>query len=165
MLELLPKLRGCKLLLGPMRLPSSDAGAGGVGVLTTHETSSMETATLQWNLASSRFHFRRSKDEEVESATDEAEEGGLTLHNLQDLFNVAKDLQKRAKEMDDIDDVMAVYKRIYIDKKQRSQLPITMFLKRKKTAEDLPAAATPPPAATTPPPASPASSAASSEEQ
>ncbi len=87
---------------------------------------------------------KSASEEEDESATDEAGEGGLTLHNLQDLFNVAKDLQKRAKERDDnmvraaefsnrIDDVMTVYKRIFIDKKkQRSQLPITMFLKRKK---------------------------------
>ncbi|XP_068216596.1 trichohyalin-like [Palaemon carinicauda] len=47
---------------------------------------------------------KSASEEEDESASDEgdeAEEGGLTLHNLQDLFNVAKDLQKRAKEMDD----------------------------------------------------------------
>ncbi len=38
---------------------------------------------------------KSASEEEDESATDEAEEGGLTLHNLQDLFNVAKDLQKK----------------------------------------------------------------------
>ena len=74
---------------------------------------------------------------------------------------------KRAQEIDDnmiravefsncIDVVMAVYKSIFVQKKkQRLQLPITMFLVHRK-----------PPAVTTHPPAPfPASSAASSEEQ
>ncbi len=34
---------------------------------------------------------KSASEEEDESTTDEAEEGGLELHNLQDLFNVAKD--------------------------------------------------------------------------
>ena len=73
----------------------------------------------------------RSVSEEEESSSDEgdqAEERGLTLHNLQDLFNIAKGLQKRAQEQDDnmvravefnnrIDDVMAVYKSIFVQKK------------------------------------------------
>ena len=75
--------------------------------------------------------------------------------------------QQRAQEIDDnmvravefsnrIDDVMAVYKSIFVQKKkQRSQFPITMLCVIRK-----------PPAATAPPPAaSPASSVASSEEQ
>ncbi len=41
---------------------------------------------------------KSTSEEEDESATDEAEEGGLTLHNLQDLFNVAKYLQKGLKK-------------------------------------------------------------------
>ena len=108
---------------------------------------------------------RSASEEEEESASDEgdqAEERGLTLHNLQDLFNIAKGLQKRAQEVDDnmvravefsnrIDDVMAVYKSIFVQKKkQRSQLPITMFLVRRKPEERPPAATTPPPEATTP---------------
>lgn len=124
---------------------------------------------------------RSASEEEEESASDEgdqAEERGLTLHNLQDLFNIAKGLQKRAEEVDDnviravefsnrIDDVMAVYKSIFVQKKkQRSQLPITMFLVHRKPEERPPAATTPTSATPTPPPAaSPASSAASSEEQ
>ena len=80
---------------------------------------------------------------------------------------MTRGLQLRVQEIDDnmvravefsnrIDDVMAVYKSIFVQKKkQRSHLPITMFLVCRK-----------PPAATAPPPvASPASSAASSEEQ
>ena len=76
---------------------------------------------------------RSASEEEEESASDEgdqAEERGLTLHNLQDLFNIAKGLQKRAQEVDDnmvravefsnrIDDVMAVYKSIFVQKKKQ----------------------------------------------
>ena len=131
---------------------------------------------------------RSASEEEEECASDEgdqAEERGLTLHNLQDLFNIAKGLQKRAQEVDNnmvravefsycIDDVMAVYKSIFVQKKkQRSQLPITMFLVHRKPEERPPAATMPPPEATTPtsatptppPAAAPASSAASSAEQ
>ena len=80
---------------------------------------------------------------------------------------MTRGLQQRTQEIDDnmvtavefskgIDDVMAVYKSIFVQKKmQRSQFPITMFFVIRK-----------PPAATAPPPAaSPASSVASSEEQ
>ena len=100
---------------------------------------------------------------------EDIEERGLSLHNMQEMFNVAKLLQQRAQEFDDnmvravefcnrIDEVMATYKAIFVQKKkQRSQLPITMFLTRrqpKETQEPPPAATTAPPAATTlPPPA------------
>ncbi|XP_068241071.1 tigger transposable element-derived protein 1-like [Palaemon carinicauda] len=96
---------------------------------------------------------KSASEEEDESASDEgdeAEEGGLTLHNLQDLFNVAKDLQKRAKEMDD-NMVRAVE-----FSNPTTPPPIA--------TTPPPASITTPPAATTPPPAASASSAASSEE-
>ena len=86
--------------------------------------------------------------------------------------------KKRVQEVDDnmvravefsnrVDDVMAVYKSIFIQKKkQRSQLPITVFLVCLKPEERPPAATTPTSATPTPPPAAfPVSPAASSEEQ
>ena len=112
---------------------------------------------------------RSASEEEVEAGSEEdedIEERGLTLHNMQEMFNVAKELKKSAQEFDDnmvravefcnrVDEVMATYKGIFVQKKkQRSQLPITMFLTRRQpqeTQERPPAATTPPPAATTPP--------------
>ena len=83
-------------------------------------------------------------------------------------------MQQKAKEIDDnlvraiefsnrVDGVMELYKGIFAQmKKQRQQLPITMFLVRRKapSASDTtpPAASdTPPAASDTPPAASPAS--------
>ncbi|KAM9364931.1 tigger transposable element-derived protein 1-like [Pholidichthys leucotaenia] len=92
---------------------------------------------------------RSASEEEEEAAAaagddDEAEERGLTLDNLQELCNMARALQQRAQEIDDnmvravefsnrIDGVMALYKGIFAQKKkQRQQLPITMFLDHRK---------------------------------
>ena len=88
---------------------------------------------------------KSASEEEEEVATDEEEEErGLTLDNLQELFNMARNLQHRAQEIDHnmvravefsnrIDGVMALYKGVFTQmKKQRSQLPITMFLVHRK---------------------------------
>ncbi|KAM9385675.1 tigger transposable element-derived protein 1-like [Pholidichthys leucotaenia] len=88
---------------------------------------------------------RSASEEEEEAADDdEAEERGLTLDNLQELCNMTRALQQRAQEIDDnmvravefsnrIDGVMALFKGIFAQKKkQRQQLPITMFLVRRK---------------------------------
>ena len=94
------------------------------------------------------------EEEPVSDEGDEVKERGLNLEILQDLLNMARGLLQRAQEINDnvvravefsnrIDDVIAVYKSILVQKKkQRSQLPITMLLVRRK-----------PPPATTPPPA------------
>ena len=86
-----------------------------------------------------------SEEEDDENPQEEEiEERGLTLEGLQDMCNVAKDLQRRAQEMDDdmtravhfsnlIDGAMTAYKKILAQKKkERQQLPITMFLTRTK---------------------------------
>ena len=68
------------------------------------------------------------EEEPASDKVDEVEERGLNRKNLQDLFNMARSLQQRAQEIDDnmvravefsngIDDVMAVYKSIFIQKK------------------------------------------------
>ena len=110
----------------------------------------------------------KSASEEEEDVADDGddseEERGLTLANLQLLCNTARTLQQTAQEIDDdmvraiefcnrIDEVMALYKDIFDQKKkQRSQLPITMFLVRRKTpAEGTPRADTPSPPASPPP--------------
>ena len=77
---------------------------------------------------------RSASEEEEELASDEVnsevEERGLNLNNLQDFFNMARGHQQRAHEIDDnmvravefsnrIDDVMAVYKSIFVQKKKQ----------------------------------------------
>ncbi|XP_064103313.1 tigger transposable element-derived protein 1-like [Macrobrachium nipponense] len=108
----------------------------------------------------------RSVSEEEEEAADDGdddqpEQRGLTLENLQELCNMARAMQQRAQEIDDImvraiefsnhiDGDMALYKGIFAQmKKQRQQLPITMFLVRRKPPAEV--------SDTTPPAASPAS--------
>ncbi|XP_064104045.1 tigger transposable element-derived protein 1-like [Macrobrachium nipponense] len=109
--------------------------------------------------------IRSASEEEEEAADDgdddEPEQRGLTLENLQELCNMARAMQQRAQEIDDnmvraiefsnrIDGVMALYKGIFAQmKKQRQQLPITMFLVRRKPPAEV--------SDTTPPAASPAS--------
>ncbi|KAM9365930.1 tigger transposable element-derived protein 1-like [Pholidichthys leucotaenia] len=90
------------------------------------------------------------EEEEAAAAAAEAEERGLTLDNLQELCNMARALQQRAQEIDDnmvravefsnrIDGVMALYKGIFAQKKkQRQQLPITMFLVHRKPPTEAP---------------------------
>ena len=75
----------------------------------------------------------RSASEEEEEAADEgddeAEERGLTLENMQELFNMVRAVQHKAQEIDDnmvravefshrIDGVMELYKGIFAQKKK-----------------------------------------------
>ena len=76
----------------------------------------------------------------------EVEEAGLMLEWLATMCNIAKDLQEKLQDWDDdmvslvhfcslIKGAMTVYRNIFtVKKKQRQQLPITMFLSWKKTA-------------------------------
>ncbi|XP_066962141.1 tigger transposable element-derived protein 1-like [Macrobrachium rosenbergii] len=99
---------------------------------------------------------KSASEEEEEAAQQETEvvsQTGLTLERLARLCNLAKELQERWQEWDDdtirsvqfcnmVNDVMAPYKMLFDrKKKQRQQLPITMFLQPRKK-EPVPAAAT-----------------------
>ena len=111
-----------------------------------------------------------SEEEEEAADDDEGQHHGLSLNNLQELCNIARTLQQKAKDIDEnmvraiefcnrIDGVMEPYKGIFAQmKKQRQQLPITMFLVRRQTpAEDTTHAASPEDTSDTPA-ASPAKS-------
>ena len=89
----------------------------------------------------------KSAEEETEGQEDPSQEEkdeGLTLERLAELMRTAKELQEKAKSWDayivrslqfsnTIDSSMSTYKTLFTTmKKQRSQLPITMFLMKKK---------------------------------
>ena len=89
----------------------------------------------------------KSAEEETEDQEDpsqEEEDEGLTLERLAELMRTAKELQEKAKSWNPymvrslqfsnaIDSSMSTYKTILTTmKKQRSQLPITMFLEKVK---------------------------------
>ncbi|XP_061433690.1 uncharacterized protein LOC133359240 isoform X4 [Lethenteron reissneri] len=83
-----------------------------------------------------------SEEESEEEQDEEIEERGLTLENLQQLCNMARAMQRFAQDIDDnmvravefsnrVDGVMSLYKGILQQKKkQRQQLPITMFFSK-----------------------------------
>ena len=85
-----------------------------------------------------------SEEEEEEGEEEEKKEVGLTLERLGAMVRAAKELQRLAEEWDPdmlralhfsnaIDGDMSVYKNLLAQKKkQRQQLPITMFLTRTK---------------------------------
>uniref|UniRef100_UPI00358E5639 tigger transposable element-derived protein 1-like n=1 Tax=Myxine glutinosa TaxID=7769 RepID=UPI00358E5639 len=85
-----------------------------------------------------------SEEEEEDPGSQEEEEVGLTLERLATMVRMAKDLQRVAQEWDPhmlrllqfantIEGGMTVYKNLLAqNKKQHQQLPITMFLTRKK---------------------------------
>ena len=93
------------------------------------------------------------EEEEAHQEADEVSHTGLTFERLADLCNLAKELQERSQKWDDnmvrsvkfcnmVDDIMTPYKVLFKqEKKQRQQLPITMFFPRQKQPS-IPAAAT-----------------------
>ena len=81
--------------------------------------------------------------EQEQAEDEEVEQAGLSLERLATMCNIAKDLQEKTQDWDDmvrsvhfcnlIDGAMTIYRNIFtVKKKQRQQLPITMFLSRKK---------------------------------
>ena len=105
------------------------------------------TAAVSFNKNAKRVVTNRNKKiVRMESALALwiSEEAGLTLDRLATLVRMAKDLQRLAQEWDPhmlrslqfantIEGGMTVYKNLLTQKKkQRQQLPITMFLTRKK---------------------------------
>lgn len=90
---------------------------------------------------------KSASEEEVELTEEEEEdeESGLTLANLHGLCAMGRAIQQRAHDIDDdmvravefsnrIEAIIQTYKDILArKKKQRRQLPITMFLVKKKT--------------------------------
>ncbi|KAK7081068.1 Thrombospondin type 1 domain [Halocaridina rubra] len=91
----------------------------------------------------SKSASEEEEEEQPEETQEEVEEPGLTLERLAAMYNMAKELQQLLQEHDDnmvrsvtcniIDDAMTPYKTIFAQKKkQRQQLPITMFFSRKK---------------------------------
>ena len=89
----------------------------------------------------------KSAEEETEDKEDpsqEEEDEGLTLERLAELMRTTKGLQEKAKSWDPykvrslqfsnaIDSSMSTYKTLFTTmNKQRSQLPITMFLTKVK---------------------------------
>lgn len=85
---------------------------------------------------------QEEKTEGQEEPSQSEEDEGLTLERLAELMSKAKDLQETAKSWDPymvrslqfsnaIDYAMSTYKTLFTTmKKQRKQLPITMFLKK-----------------------------------
>lgn len=85
-----------------------------------------------------------SEEENEEEDEEETEKRGLTLENLQQLCNMARAMQQFAQDIDDnmvravefsnrVDGVMSLYRGILMEKKkQRQQLPITMFFSKVK---------------------------------
>ena len=89
----------------------------------------------------------KSTEEETEDQEDpsqEEEDEGLTLESLAELMQTAKELQEKAKSRDHylvhslqfsnaIDSSMSTYKTLFTTmNKQRSQLPVTIFLTKVK---------------------------------
>ncbi|KAK7076388.1 hypothetical protein SK128_025240 [Halocaridina rubra] len=86
---------------------------------------------------------KEEEEEHPEETHEEIEEPGLTLERLAAMYEHVKALQELSQEHDDnmvcsvtfcnLDDAMILYKTIFQQKKkQRQQLPITMFFSRKK---------------------------------
>ncbi|XP_069031292.1 tigger transposable element-derived protein 1-like isoform X2 [Embiotoca jacksoni] len=85
------------------------------------------------------------EEEEEDTSVDKDEEDGLTLGRLATMLRMATELQRAAQEWDPlmsrslqfsniIDGGMSVYKNLFAQKKkERQQLPITMFFSRKTT--------------------------------
>ncbi|XP_064089935.1 tigger transposable element-derived protein 1-like [Macrobrachium nipponense] len=133
----------------------------GFSNMTAEDVNSLIECHLEPLTDEDLVEMTRSASEEEEEADDddEPEQRGLTLDNLQELCNMARAMQ-RAQEIDDnmvraiefsnsIDGVMALYKSIFAQmEKQHQQLPITMFLVRRKPPAEV---------SDTPPAASPAS--------
>ena len=83
------------------------------------------------------------EEEEEDTSVDKDEEDGLTLGRLATMLRLATEFQRAAQEWDPlmsrslqfcniIDGGMSVYKDLFAQKKkERQQLPITMFLSRK----------------------------------
>ena len=93
------------------------------GLIECHsESLTNEDLAEMTKLASEEENDENPQEEEIE-------ECGLTLEGLQDMYNVAKDLQRWAQEMDDdmtramyfsnlIDGAMTAYKKILAEKKK-----------------------------------------------
>ena len=93
------------------------------GLIECHsESLTNEDLAEMTKLASEEENDENPQEEEIE-------ECGLTLEGLQDMCNVAKDLQRWAQEMDDdmtramyfsnlIDGAMTAYKKILAEKKK-----------------------------------------------
>ena len=145
------------------------------GLLDCHS----ETLTEE-DLAEMTKSASEEEEEPNGNEEEEEEERGLTLANLHEVCGMARALERRVAEIDDdmvravefgnrLDAVMTTYKNILQQKiRQRQQLPITMFLVKRKppaapssgastsAAEPLPPRTpSPPPRTPSPPPRTP----------